>query len=362
MDISNKGEHGRNDKVIRLRLWGTDVTYALSESAARALYLGASDDCPLRLTDQDIAPMHAKLIREREQWRIRALKSTWELRRDGERCSEFFLTPGVEVGIGGATLIAESQRSIALREFCARLLGWGGDRLGAVDRALRAIRLAAAWRSTLILQGEEDLVPLAYALHRRVLGPTAPFVICDPRRGDLPATVRSPANRGSGVAAFEAAAGGSLCVRSRRLPQDLGEFLKLIDEPDTRVQLIVCTSNDGHSGFLARFPTNPMPIEVPPIAIREVELSRIIQAYAKDATMELGARPSCFSDDDFAWVMKHGAASLSEIEKATLRIVAVNMFGDVHRAAKRLRMASVSLLRWLHRRETLPRFAMDRTP
>lgn len=362
MDIPNECEHWRYDKVIRLRLWGTDVTYALSESATRALYIGASDDCALRLTDEDISPMHAELIHERAQWRIRALKSTSELRRDGERCSEFFLTPGVEVGIGRTTLIAESQRSIALREFCARLLGWGGDRLGAVDRALRAIRLAAAWRSTLILQGEEDLVPLAYSLHRRVLGPAAPFVICDRRRGDLPATVRSPANRGSGGAAFEAAAGGSLCVRSRRLPPDLGEFLKLIDEPDTRVQLIVCMSNEGRGGFLARFPANPMPIEVPPLAIREMELSRIVQAYANDAIMELGAWPSCFSDDDWEWVMKHGAISLSEIEKATLRIVALNMSGSIQRAAKRLRMASVSLSRWLHRRETLPYFAMERNP
>jgi hypothetical protein len=362
MDITNKGEHGQNDKVIRLRLWGTDVTYALSESATREFYIGASNNCTLQLTDQDIAPMHAKLIREREQWRIRALKSTNELRRDGERCSEFFLTPGVEVGIGGTTLIGESRRSIALREFCARLLGWGGDRLGAVDRALRAIRFAAAWRSTLILQGEEDLVPLAYALHRRVLGPAAPFVICDPRRGDLPATVRSPANRGSGVAAFEAAAGGSLCLRGRRLSQHLGELLKLIDEPDTRVQLIVCMSNDGRGEFLVRFPINPMPIEVPPLAIREAELPRLVQAYAKDAIAELSAQPSCFSDDDCEWVMKHGATSLSEIEKATLRIVAVNMSGNVQHAAKRLRMAPVSLSRWIHRRATLPYFAMERNP
>lgn len=363
MEIPNELEHGPCDKVIRLRRWGTDVAYALSESVAWAHYLGTSEDCALQLTDQYISPMHAELIHEREQWRIRALQSTHELRRDGERCSEFFLTPGVEVGIGRTTLIAESQRSIALREFCARLLGWGRDRRGAVDRALRALRLAAARRSTLVLQGErEALVPLAYALHRRVLGPAAPFVTCDRRRGDLPPTVRSPANQGSSVAALEAAAGGSLCVRSRCLPQDLSEFLKLIDEPDTGVQMIVCMSPDGRGGFPAGFPANPMPIEVPPLAIREAELSRIIQAYAKDAIAELGAGPSCFSDDDCAWVRRHDASSLSEIEKATLRIIAVNMSGSVHRAAKRLHMADVSLLRWFRRRDVIPYVALDRNP
>jgi hypothetical protein len=105
-----------------------------------------------------------------------------------------------------------------------------------------------------------------------------------------------------------------------------------------------------------------MPIEVPPLANREAELPRIVQAYANDAIAELGTGPSCFSDNDCEWVMKHGAASLSEIEKATLRIVAVNMSGNVPRAAKRLRMAYVSLLRWLRRREAIPHFAMDRNP
>lgn len=358
MDDSHDFGHWWRDKIIRLRLWGTDVVYALTESPAWGMYIGSSSDCALQLADQYVLPMHAELIHEGEQWRIRVLKNTSELRRDGEPCSQFFLTPGVEIGIGRTTLIAENQGSIALRDFCARILGWGGDRVQAVERALRAIRLAAAWRSTLVLQGEEDLVPLAYSLHRRVLGPAAPFVICDRRRADLPATVRSPANQGSSVTAFETAAGGSLCLRSRRLPHDLPEFLKLLDEPDIRVQLIVCMNHNGRGGF----PANPMPIEVPPLGLRETELSRIVHAYANDAILELGARPSCFSEDDREWVMKYGAASLSEIEKSTLRIVALNMSGSVHRAAKRLRMASVSLSRWFHRRAAPPYLAVDPNP
>lgn len=362
MDNSHEHGHWLCDKIIHLRLWGADVGHVLYRTSARCLYIGTSNDCALQLTGPDILPIHAELMQEGEQWRIRALKSTSELRRDGESCSQFFLTPGVEIGIGRATLIAESQRSIALREFCARILGWGSDRVQAVERALRAIRLAAAWRSTLILQGEEDLVPLAYSLHRRVLGAAAPFVICDHRRADLPATVRSPANQAGSMAAFEAAAGGSLCLRGRHLPHDLPEFLRLLDEPDPRVQLIVCMSKDGHGGFLARFPVNPMPIELPPLEIREVELSRIIQEYANDAIVELSASPACFSEDDCEWVMKHGVESLSEIEKATLRLVAVNMTGSVHRAARKLHMAGVSLSRWFGRRPAAPYLTVDRNP
>jgi hypothetical protein len=236
-----------------------------------------------------------------------------------------------------------------LREFCARVLGWGGDRMCAIDHALRTIRLAAAHRSTLILRGEGDQVPLAYALHRRVLGSAARFVVCDPRRGDLPASARSPANVSSAVMAMDTAAGGSLCVRSRRLPSDLPELMRLLDAPDNRVQLIVCMGSHERS----RLPACPMPIEVPPLGVRETELLRIIQAYAQDALTELRAAPSCFSDANRDWVMKHSARSLSEIEKATLRVVAFNKTGSVYRAAGLLGIAAVSLSRWLDRRVRL---------
>lgn len=338
-----------DDEVIRLREWGTDRVHVLPAPPVQGWYVGTSTTCALRLTDRGISLLHAELIHEQGQWRIRVLESAAGLRQDGEPRKEFALTPGVEVGLGATTLIAESPHTIALREFCARILGWGGDRMRAVEHALRAIRLAAARRSPLVLRGEDDQVPLAHALHRRVLGPAAPFVVCDRHRETLPASVRSPANHGSGVAAFEAAAGGSLCVRSSRLPHDLPELLRLVDEPDSRVQLIVCMRSHARGGLLP----GSTPIEIPPLGVREAELPRIIQAYADDAIAALHAPASGFSEDDHDWVMKHDAGSLSEIEKATLRIVALKITDNVHQAAKVLGMASVSLSRWLGRRMPL---------
>jgi hypothetical protein len=346
LDQDHETELAFGGQVIRLREWGTDCTYELSSRPGRGWCIGASSTCALRLTDPDVALKHAELFDERGQWHIRDLDGTTGVRQDGELRKEFALTPGTEIGIGATVLIAESERYIALREFCARLLGWGGDRMFAVDHALRAIRIAAAHRSTLVLRGDGDLVPLAHALHRRVLGPTARFVVCDPRRGDLPATARSPANMSSAVMALEVAAGGSLCVRSRRLPQDLPELMRLLDVPDHRVQLLVCMGSHERSRILML----PLPIEAPPISLRETELPRIVQAYAADAFSELCAAPSCFSDEDQEWVMKHSARSLSEIEKATLRVVAFNKTGSVYRAAGLIGIAPVSLSRWLDRR------------
>jgi competence ComEA-like helix-hairpin-helix protein len=109
-----------------------------------------------------------------------------------------------------------------LHNFCARILGWTSGR--AVDLALRSIDLAAEHRAALVLCGAGDLVPIAWALHRRLLGSDQPFVVCDPRRGNVPASVRSPGNYESGARAVSAALGGSLCVRSRRLPRDFAKL------------------------------------------------------------------------------------------------------------------------------------------
>jgi hypothetical protein len=55
-----------------------------------------------------------------------------------------------------------------LRPFLARLLGWSDER--AVELALRSLTLSLEYRATLVLCGSGDLVPIAWALHRRALG------------------------------------------------------------------------------------------------------------------------------------------------------------------------------------------------
>src|SRR6185503_8160289 len=144
------------------------------------------------------------------RWVLRDLSSKNGLRLDGARRTEIVLEPGAEIGIGGLTLIAESMRSVALRGFLARLLGWRSDRIEVIDHALRSIRMAATRRVALILCGEGDLVPIAGSIHRHSLGHDRPFVVCDPRRRQVGATVRSAENYASGMQALAAAQGGTL--------------------------------------------------------------------------------------------------------------------------------------------------------
>jgi hypothetical protein len=217
------------------------------------------------------------------------------------------------------------------------------------------VELAVNHDAELVLRGAGDMVPIAWALHRRMLGGDRPFITCDPRRGTTSASVRLPATRTSGIAAFEAASGGTLCLRTRRLPRDLPELVARL-RASRDVMLVVCTneSADG-SALLIR----PAPLTLPPLASRANELPRIVEEYAADAISELGTRNKCFRDCDRAWVLEHAASSLAEIEKATLRFVALRTSANMSNAAARLGMAPVSLSRWIGRRKLPPTTLAD---
>jgi hypothetical protein len=73
---------------------------------------------------------------------------------------------------------------------------------------------------------------------------------------------------------MEAAAGGSLCVRARRLPRDFPALLATLREPGAGVQLIVCLDRAAMPPFLSA------PIEVPSLSMRAQDLPQIIEEYA----------------------------------------------------------------------------------
>ena len=336
-----------DDQVMRLRQWGTDTIRVLPTPPVDDWTVGAASSCALRLDDPSgrVSRVHASLVHDQTRWLLRDLGSKNGVRLDGARRSEIVLEPGVEIGIGGLTLIAESGRSVALRGFLSRLLGWRTERTQVVDRALRSIRMAATRRIALVLCGDGDLVPTARSVHRHALGDDRPFIVCDPRRRGGKATVRSAENHETGLEALAAAEGGSLCVRSRRLPRDFDRVLTALRDPDARVQLVVCTAAaDDCKSYLA------VPITVPSLVGREPEIDRIIAEYAEDAVIALGAPRAGFPAADRDWVREHSATSLPEIEKATLRLVALRNSRNLSNAAARLGMAPVSLSRWIGRR------------
>jgi transcriptional regulator with GAF, ATPase, and Fis domain len=148
--------------------------------------------------------------------------------------------------------------------------------------------------------------------------------------------------------AFAAASGGTMCVRSHRLPKDFSEVLRALRDPSARVQLVVCAPTPEHYEQVLAAPIN-----VPPLASRDDEIDQIIMEYADDASRHLGTPRNGFLAADRHWVRTHSARTLPEIEKGTLRLVAIRQSRNVSNAAERLGMAPVSLSRWIGRR-TLP--------
>jgi FHA domain len=336
-----------DDSVFRLREWGTDNIRVLPPPPTNEWTIGAAETCSIQLDDPSrrVSRLHARLVRQETKWVLCDLSKNGT-RIDGARREKMVLEPGIEIGIGGITLIAESRSSVELRGFLARVLGWRSNRIEVVDHALRSIRLSASRRVELMLRSDGDLVPIARSIHHRALGTDRPFIVCDPRRRQSKATVRSAENYETGMSAFAAATGGSLCLRSLRLPRDFPKVLAALRDPDSRVQLVVCAqASEDCKAYLT------VPITVPPLASRYDELDRIITEYAEDAVVALGTQRTGFLSADREWVRTHSATSLPDIEKATLRLIAIRESRNLSSAAARLGMAPVSLSRWIGRRK-----------
>jgi len=334
-----------NDEPIRLRFWGTDRTIDLPNPIAGAEWvIGASSTNWLPLQDPThfVSRRHAQLVHHEGRWRIEDLGSkngTWE---DGARRDIIALTPGVEIGIGIYRLIAESPRTIELRALLARMIGYSPSRFGTIDRALRSLREASMLRTPLLLTGEGDLIAIARRLHRAVVGTSMPFVVADPRRREHAKRHRGPVKYSSGVEALEAAAGGMLCVWEKRPPGDFSEVLTRLVDPDCRVRLLICARTTQSLGMAE--------IRIPSLSTREIELDRVIKEYASDAIDLLRAHPSSFTVDDHRWLVARQPRSLSEIERSTLRLVAIRECGGVSKGALRLGMNPSAMSRWRSRR------------
>jgi len=168
------------DEVVRLREWGTGIVHPLPP-ARDTFIIGAADGCWLRLWDPAgrVSRKHAELTySERAVWTISDLSKNG-VHLDGARVKSLPvpLVPGVQIRIGGVTLIAESPLLCALRELLARFIGWSDEHCETVDQALYSVRVAATHREPLLLCGPGNLVSIARLLHRHTFG-DQPFVVC----------------------------------------------------------------------------------------------------------------------------------------------------------------------------------------
>jgi FHA domain len=343
------------DHVVQLRQLGTQTIYVLPRDAAAAsereggISLGSSRSCDLQVEDplKRVSRHHAVLLWEEGAWHAVDVGSKNGLLVDGVKQGSARLTPGTILGVGSVRLIAESLRSIDLRSFLARLLGWGwgDDKDEAIERAMAGIRQAQMQRAPIIFESDSDMIPIARDVHRHLFGAHRPFVVCDPRRRTSDKDVRVSPNVANPMEALEAANRGTLCVRAERLPEDFPELYRRVKSMESTAQLMICVewSRQLPRGF-------GTPIVIPPLQSRsETEIAHVVQEYFLDAILDLDG-PKVISVADRAWILKHSATSLVDVEKGTRRIVALRKEKTLNAAAALLDMAGPSLGRWLHHR------------
>ena len=331
---------------MQLREWESGIVHRLPPTV-RECTLGAADTCSIRLADDSgqVSRLHAKLTCEQARWTMTDAGSKNGILMEGSQLRQVELVPGLEVRIGGVTLIAESPAAAELRRFLARLLGWSTPAQELVNLAVRSLRVASTGNAPLMLCGDGDLSDVARGLHARVPRKRGPFVLCDPERKSAPASVRLAANEPTAKAAIEAGQGGTICVRSDRLPEDFAALTRSLRTPPYQFQVIICAASVAEAQVhLAT------PIAIPSLNQRRNEIPRIIDEYVGDATQALKSA-EMLAPQDRAWIADHSAESISEIEKGASRLVALRQAGSAAGAASLLGINHSSLLRWIARKK-----------
>lgn len=250
------------------------------------------------------------------------------------------------------TCLTEGTKGIAVRDrelrvFCRRLLGSSEAQSARVDDAVDGVLTAVARGMPIALRGASDLVPVAYALHRRIVGADRPFVVCDPRRRESEGSVRMSPSRRTVALAVEAAMDGSICLRSRRLPADFDQLCESVRDAAPFPVVFVCLHGDDRVRDLIS-----RPLEIPPLAARDSESHCLLQESLEEAAAALGTRRLRLPRQARQDVLER-VASFAELEKTALRVVALASARNPSQAAVRLGMAPVSLTRWLHHRPGL---------
>ncbi|HEY4242193.1 MAG TPA: FHA domain-containing protein [Kofleriaceae bacterium] len=328
------------DELVRLREWGTDNTFALPRDGG-PFTAGASEQNALCIDDADhkISRRHLELWRDGATWFARDLGSSNGTLFDGVPRTRSALDDGMQIQLGGLTLVAESPRQRALRLLVARTLGYGPAMMVTVDRALHALRELRRCRTPLRLCGRGNIVWIARALTERCV-PGAPFVVCDPRReehGDE--STRSAETVPTAAEALALAPNGTICAWADRLPRDW-PALDAITPPIPR--LVLCARSVS-----AFKPFTRSAIEFPPLQTRMDELPRLIAELADDAATTLAVSPDDLTPSDREWVVAHETADLATLDKAIRRLMVLHDAGSTSGAAARLGLTRSSLRDWL---------------
>jgi hypothetical protein len=308
--------------------------------------MGTASTCAIRVRDSLVSRVHARLVWDGARWCISDCSKNG-LYLDDIYNDKAFLYPGVRIRIGRLTLVAESDRTIALREALARMMGWGPELMDAHDAALQRLRDAVVGKAVFMICGDGDLLGFAQELHELAMGGECPIVYCKPGGGRSqppsgfePEPEENPSIQrvASGREAISLAQGGTICIDNRRLPMDLDSILERTSPAP--ILVIVLARYTRKTEVFTR-----TPMVIPPLSARQHELDRLMVECEGIASLRLGCGLLTLTSAQRNWVRDH-CETLAEFQLSVLRLIALRHAGSVPGAAELLRLSASGLRQW----------------
>lgn len=326
------------DPLVRLRALETGETYSLPDPRERGeLVLGSDAASDLQLHDPSgrVSHRHAYLAWDGQRWIVRDLESKNGIWIDGVRRRSAELVPGLEVRLGGLTLLAESPDLLRLRALVARFIGWSDEHQRELDRALRGLRDTALLRASLVLCGEGDLVPIVRRLHVETLGADRPFVACGPGDHALELLRRT--------------GDGTLCVAAAEPAADAADAIHAVLTTACAARLVLHAPEVQSAAPLGAQLGPTVTLELPSLLGRRADLPRILLEAADDAAADLGQPFAALRAGDVEQLAGEPFEGLADVHETARRLVALRTLGISAGAAK-LGITHGALSRWARRR------------
>lgn len=306
--------------ITALRFHGAAHPSLVLPAVARALTLGAADDCDLVIPDGGalgVAPVHATIERTDAAVRVRGRGAQALYRcRHLPPVAELLLHAG-EVGwIGGCAIVAMDERMEALRVRLAWSMGL--DAHAEVDRALTATVDGAP----LALVGPRslDAVALARAVHDAGAG--ARGFVCVEGDGALPVILGSTATP------------ATIAIELDRLQRLSAAHVASLFAPRCAARVIFLASDDRTlRRHLDCYADRLHAITLVPLARRSHELPRLLQRLWRD---ELGSshRVDVLGARALGGIAAHGwRGNFDELRAMAARLLAYVEHRTLHGAA-----------------------------